>query len=138
MERREVPKQNYILYDRNSYTFRLVDEYFRRERLVLNTFIELGSMEAIKELVKLNLGISVLSPWIARSELQSGQLVAMSLGRRKLRRQWGIVRWRVRALNLAEETFVSLCREVTAQLVRDTARWTASAEEAAGMAAGLE
>ncbi len=120
VDRREVPKQNYILYDRSSYTFRLVDDYFRRDRLVLNTFIELGSMEAIKELVKLNLGISVLAPWIAREELQAGTLVAMPLGRRRLRRQWGIVRWKARTLNLAEETFVRLCRDVTAQLSPDT------------------
>jgi DNA-binding transcriptional LysR family regulator len=116
VDRKEIPTQNYVLYHRNSYTFRLVDDYFRRERLVLNTFIELGSMEAIKELVKLNLGISILAPWIARTELQSGALIAMPLGRRKLRRQWGIVRWKSRPLNLAEETFVSLCREVARQL----------------------
>jgi DNA-binding transcriptional LysR family regulator len=128
-DRKEVPRQNYVLYDRNSYTFRLVDEYFRKERLVLNTFIELGSMEAIKELVKLNLGISIVAPWIARTELEAGTLVAMSLGRRKLRRQWGVVRWRSRTLNLAEETFVKLSREVTAQLVRDTGRWLGDDEE---------
>ena len=130
VERREVPLQNYVLYDRNSYTFRLVDDYFRQDRLVLNTFIELGSMEAIKELVKLNLGISILAPWIAREELQSGSLVALPLGKRKLRRQWGIVRWRSRTLNLAEETFVALCREVTASLIRDTACWSNHVERA--------
>ncbi len=123
VNRREVPLQNYVLYDRTSYTFRLLDEYFRQDRLVLNTFIELGSMEAIKELVKLNLGISILAPWIAREELLAGSLVAMPLGKRKLRRQWGIVRWRSRTLNLAEETFVGLCREVTSSLIRDTACW---------------
>lgn len=125
-DRREVPRQNYILYDRSSYTFRLVDEYFRRDRLVLNSFIELGSMEAIKELVKLNLGISILAPWIAREELQAGTLIALPLGRRKLRRQWGVARWRARPLNLAEETFVSLCREVTTALVRDSAAMVAA------------
>lgn len=135
VDRRDMPRQNYILYHRNSYTFRLVDEYFRRERLVLNTFIELGSMEAIKELVKLNLGISILAPWIARDELQSGALAALPLGRRRLRRQWGLVRWRSRTLNLAEETFVGLCREVTTQLSHSTTRWAGSGEAGAGVAA---
>lgn len=116
VERAAIPKQNYVLYDRNSYTFRLVDDYFRRENMVLNTFIELGSMEAIKELVKVNLGVSILAPWIAREEIQSGALVTLPLGRRKLRRQWGLVRWRSRSLNLAEETFVALCREFTRQM----------------------
>jgi DNA-binding transcriptional LysR family regulator len=132
IDRREVPTQNYILYDRNSYTFRLVEEYFRREKLVLNTFCELGSMEAIKELVKLDLGISVLAPWIAREELQAGTLVALPLGKRKLRRQWGIARWRSRTLNLAEETFVRLCRDVTEQMTRETAHWTEERRTSAG------
>ena len=72
---------------------------------------------------ELNLGISILAPWIAREELLAGSLVALPLGKRKLRRQWGIVRWRARTLNLAEETFVALCREVTTSLIRDTACW---------------
>jgi DNA-binding transcriptional LysR family regulator len=116
VERGEVPRQNYILYGRTSYTFRLVDDYFRREDVVLNTFIELGSMEAIKELVKVNLGISILTPWIVREEIHAGTLVALPLGRRKLKRQWGIVRWKSRTLNLAEETFVALCRDFTRQM----------------------
>jgi DNA-binding transcriptional LysR family regulator len=85
---------------------------------VLNTFIELGSMEAIKELVKLGLGVSILAPWIAQKELAERSLVALPLGKRKLRRNWGILHWRSRRLSLAEETFVGLCRSVTDDLPR--------------------
>jgi DNA-binding transcriptional LysR family regulator len=85
---------------------------------VLNTIIEFGSMEAIKELVKLGLGVSILAPWIAQKELQEKSLVSLSLGRRKLRRNWGILHWRGRRLSLAEETFVSLCRTVTEELAQ--------------------
>jgi DNA-binding transcriptional LysR family regulator len=76
---------------------------------VLNTVIELGSMEATKELVKLALGVSILAPWIARKEIEEGSLVALPLGRRKLQRRWGILHWRGKHLNLAEETFIGLC-----------------------------
>jgi len=34
----------------------MVESYFREEDMALNTVIELGSMEATKELVKLGLG----------------------------------------------------------------------------------
>src|SRR5687768_14900788 len=44
--RAEIPKQNYILYQKNSYTLRMIEEYFRQEKMVLNTVMELGSMEA--------------------------------------------------------------------------------------------
>ncbi len=53
VERSEIPRQSHILYSKNSLTFRLIENYFRREEMVLNTVIQVGSMEAIKELVKL-------------------------------------------------------------------------------------
>jgi LysR family transcriptional regulator, low CO2-responsive transcriptional regulator len=114
--REEIPRQHYVLYNKNSYTFRIVEEYFLAEDMVLNTVIEFGSMEAIKELVKLGLGVCILAPWIAQKELQERSLVSLPLGRRKLKRTWGIMHWRGRRLSLAEETFIGLCRVVTEEL----------------------
>ena len=114
--REQIPKQQYVLYSKASHTFRLTEEYFRKEKMVLNTVIELGSMEAIKELVKLGLGISILASWIARKELAEGSLVALPLGKRKLRRQWVVAHRRRHRLSFAEETFVGLCRTVTSNL----------------------
>lgn len=102
-----------ILYNKSSYTARLVNEYFRDERVTFGHFIELGSMDAIKELVKIGVGIGVLAPWIARTELESGALVDFPLGRRRLRRTWGVAHLRGRRLPLGEETFIGLCRSVT-------------------------
>jgi DNA-binding transcriptional LysR family regulator len=118
VERSDIPRQNYILYNKQSVTFRIVEKYFRREQMVLNTVIELGSMEAIKELVKLGVGVSILAPWIARKEIEEGSLVALPLGRSKLERRWGILHCRGRPLNLAEETFVGLCDSACASLRR--------------------
>ena len=111
--REEIPRQQYVLYNKNSFTFELVEQYFRAEDMVLNMVMEFGSMEAIKELVKLGLGVSILAPWIARKELETGELVSLPLGRRKLKRTWGLLHWRGRRLSLAEETFVNLCRSHT-------------------------
>ncbi|HEY0548768.1 MAG TPA: LysR family transcriptional regulator [Verrucomicrobiae bacterium] len=114
--REEIPRQQYVLYNKNSFTFELVEHYFREEDMVLNMIMEFGSMEAIKELVKLGLGVSILAPWIARKEIESGELVSLPLGKRKLKRTWGLMHWRARRLTLAEETFVNLCRTQTARL----------------------
>lgn len=114
--RDEIPRQNFILYGKTSVTFRLVEDYFRREDLVLNAVLEVGSMEATKELVKLGLGVAVLARWIARKELEEGSIVALPLGRRKLPRRWGILHWRGKRLDLAEETFVGLCKTATKML----------------------
>lgn len=116
--RDEVAKQNLIIYRKSSHTFRLVDDYFRKEDIVLNTVIELGSMEAIKEMVKLGLGVSIMTPWTSQQELRDGSLVGLPLGRRKLKREWGILHWRGRRLTLAEETFVGLCRSAAENLMQ--------------------
>jgi DNA-binding transcriptional LysR family regulator len=114
--RPEIARQNFILYSRTSQTFRTVENYFREDGIVLNAAMELGSIDTIKELVKIGMGISVLATWIAREELQARALVALPLGRRKLRREWGIFYGKDRTLSLVEAEFVRLCREATAAM----------------------
>jgi DNA-binding transcriptional LysR family regulator len=110
VDRSEIPRENHILYSKNSVTFRLIESYFHREEMILNTIIEVGSMEATKELVKLGLGVSILAPWVAKKEIEEGSLVALPLGRKKLQRRWGVLHWRGKRLTLAEETFIGLCK----------------------------
>lgn len=116
VSRDDIARQNYILYGKTSYTFRMIEQYFREEQIVLHSLLDLGNMEAIKELVKLGLGVSILAPWTARQELREKSLVALPLGRRKLKRRWGVLHWRGRHLSLAEETFIGLCVTVTERL----------------------
>ena len=111
--REQISNETVILYSKSSFTFRLVTEYFREEKITLLNVIELGSMEAIKELVKIGIGAGLLAPWIARAELESGALISLPLGSRKLRRRWGVAHLKGRRLALAEETFVGLCDSVT-------------------------
>src|SRR5215831_13234827 len=85
VDRSEITRQRFILYTRSSYMADMIEDYFKHEGLVLPTSIELGNMEAIKELVKLGLGISILAPWIAQRELAEGSLKALALGKRKLK-----------------------------------------------------
>ena len=108
-----ISEETLVMYNKSSYTFRLVSDYFREEKITLSNYIELGSMEAIKELVKIGLGAGVLAPWIAREELSSGALISFPLGRRKLKRNWAVVYLHGRRLPLAEEIFVGLSRTVT-------------------------
>jgi DNA-binding transcriptional LysR family regulator len=60
----------------------MIHDYFRNRNQVLFMFMELGNMEAIKELVKLNLGLSILASWIAKKELGEKSLVALPFGRK--------------------------------------------------------
>ena len=111
--RDDIARQHYILYGKTSYTFQMIEEYFRQEKIVLHSLLDLGNMEAIKELVKLGLGISILAPWTAKKELEAGSLITLPLGRRKLKRRWGVLHWKNQRLNLAQETFIRLCESVS-------------------------
>ena len=116
VDRSEIPGQRYILYTRKSYMAEMIDEYFQQEAMVLPASIELGNMEAIKELVKLGLGVSILAPWVAQKELAEGSLHALPLGQRKLDRTWGILYRKSQPLSLAHQTFIGLCSAVADNL----------------------
>ena len=75
--------------------------------------IELGNMDAIKEVVKRGMGVGILAPWVATQELADQSLVTFPLGARSLKRNWGIVCWRDRRLTWAEETLMRICQSVT-------------------------
>ncbi|MFQ3669837.1 MAG: LysR family transcriptional regulator [Verrucomicrobiia bacterium] len=116
VSRKQMEGQTYIVYQRGSVTFRLVEEYFLKLGVRPGSLIELGSMEAIKELVKLGLGIGVTASWIARAELEAGSILTVEL-RPKIRRRWMVLWMKGRPLNLAEETFVGLSESVGANVV---------------------
>ena len=116
----EIARQNLILPDRFSDTYASIKSYFHREHIPFHPFIEIGNDEAIKQFIRLDLGVGILPRWIATVELQQGYLTARPLGRHRVRRRWGVLHARERKLNFAESLFVSLCRSVLRDLIFDT------------------
>jgi DNA-binding transcriptional LysR family regulator len=72
--------------------------------------MEVASIPAIKELVRMNLGVAVLAPWAAEAELARGSLRMRPVGTKALRRRWVMAHLAGRPLALAEERFFKLCR----------------------------
>lgn len=116
LKREQLGEQHMVLYSRNSATFHLVQRYFARTKSPLRDWIELGSMEAIKELVKLGLGVSVMAPWIVRAEVTQKSLVWLPAPGGGLRRRWCIATTAGRNLSQPEEMFVGLCRAASGEL----------------------
>ena len=108
-----------ILYQRSSLTMRLLEAYFRAQDITPRVAMEIGSLEAIKELVRLELGISVLAPWAGGNELARGTLAMRPLGRQPLWRKWVVVFPAAKRLTLVEEHFIRLCRNHAASLALD-------------------
>ncbi|MEM9446684.1 MAG: LysR family transcriptional regulator [Verrucomicrobiota bacterium] len=105
----QLKLEKYILYNKRSHTYRLIDIYFRALDIELPSSLELGSMEAIKELVKVGMGVSIGAEWVAAQELQEGSLTMLPLGRKKLYRNWGLMYRKGRRLSITEETLFGLC-----------------------------
>ncbi|HEY5891967.1 MAG TPA: LysR family transcriptional regulator [Chthoniobacterales bacterium] len=116
MNRKELREQHFILYNRHSYTFQMIESYLLSQGLRLQRYIEMNSMEAIKELVKLGLGVAIAPRWGAVRELENGSINAIPMPRPGIRRKWAAMYLKSRPLNLAEETFLGLCAAVTEQL----------------------
>jgi LysR family transcriptional regulator, low CO2-responsive transcriptional regulator len=115
----EQKRQPLIVYQRSSLTTRLVNEHFSRQAIVPTTIMEVGNIEAIKELVKLNLGVAILAPWAVGYELAKGSLKMRPLGSRPVIRRWALMSLAGKRWTLPEETFGQLCRQHASSLRLD-------------------
>lgn len=117
VNRSEMAGQRMVLYSRSSTTFQLLERYFAKMRIPLNDWIELGEIGAIKELVKLGLGVSVMAAWAARDEIAEKSLVVLPCPGGRLKRSWSVASPRGHVLTIAERTFIGLCQSVASNLV---------------------
>lgn len=114
--RDEIPRQRLIFGAAAGHTFRMVRAYYERDGLHLDLSLELDNYEAAKELVRAGEGVTVMASWMAAKELAEGTLVALPLGKRKLRRNWGLFRSPESKADFAQSSFVKHCHQ-TARLI---------------------
>ncbi len=110
----EIGPQPLILPGRNTPGWRLIDEHFRADQIAINPAFETASVPAALALARGGAGVALVPSWSITSDCG---LIAVIPGRRRLRRQWVLVHWRGRRLNLMETAFVDLCRQLGEQLV---------------------
>ncbi|MEO0510241.1 MAG: LysR family transcriptional regulator [Verrucomicrobiota bacterium] len=109
----EIDHERLVLYNKTSLTFQKIAQFLRENKVTLENYIELGSMEAIKELIKINYGISFMASWSVRDELARGSMSQIPLGRKKITRDWGICYAKEKKLSITEETFLGICESVS-------------------------
>jgi DNA-binding transcriptional LysR family regulator len=125
---KDVASETFIVASRNSLNFTLIQEFFLKQGVRLGSFIELGSLEATKELAKLGLGVAIAARWIARQEIAAGQLVAVVMPKGRLKRRWVVSTLKGGALSLPARTFVGLCGEVGRRMMQDHIQASAAPE----------
>ncbi|MFO1488905.1 MAG: LysR family transcriptional regulator [Verrucomicrobiota bacterium] len=115
--REDIPNRKLILPERGGNTYGLIEAYFRDENISIQPFIEIANEQAIKEFVRLDMGVGLLPRWLAADDIAQGTLVALPLGRRRLKRRWGVLHSKNRASSLAEDLFINISRSVLRALI---------------------
>lgn len=119
LDAREIGRQPLILCNRASVSGRMQRRFFDHQGIMPNALMEIGSLELIRELVKLNVAVAVLPPWLFDQELTTGSVRMRPLGAKGLRRSWTILHRAQRRLALPEEQFIKLFRRQAATLRLD-------------------
>lgn len=117
----EIQSQRIIMTESKSYTFDLINSYFRAYKQPLNPFIEISNEEVIKRLVELDIGIGILPHWAIRNEVANGTLVSLPLGRKKLVRHWIVAHAATRDLSFAESLLVGVTQNVAQNVLAHAA-----------------
>jgi len=109
---RDVGGEKFILPNRRGFTFRAIQDFLSKKGIKLNSFMEMNSSETTKKLIKNKFGIGILADWFVAKEIESGELVSLPLGPRRLIRPWGISTLKGHSLGTAERAFIK-CVEQT-------------------------
>jgi DNA-binding transcriptional LysR family regulator len=99
-------------FKRDSVTRRAVDARFREEGLVPHVAMEMSSPEAIKRLVAVGLGASVLPARSVAAEVRARTLAALPVQGRRLERILGVVRDARRTPSPAAAAFLALLEAI--------------------------
>jgi DNA-binding transcriptional LysR family regulator len=120
VQREDIPYRKLILPERGGNTYALIESYFRSENISIQPFIEIANEQAIKEFVRLDMGVGILPRWMVADDIEHGMLLALPLGRRRLKRHWGVLHTKTRQLSLAENLFINISRSVFRSLIESS------------------
>jgi LysR family transcriptional regulator, low CO2-responsive transcriptional regulator len=119
-QREDIPNGKLILPERSGNTYAIIESYFRAADINIQPFIEIANEQAIKEFIRLDMGVGILPRWLVADELKEGSLVSLPLGRQRLKRRWGVLHSKKRTLSLADDLFINISRSVFRSLVQSS------------------
>jgi DNA-binding transcriptional LysR family regulator len=107
---KELGAESFIAHNAPSPYREKVLQTFEKYRTPLNITIELPSLEAIKRLVEQNVGIALVPKLTAKSEIERGSLVVLSVKDMKLERRLHLIYRRNSALSHAAQAFLQTAK----------------------------
>lgn len=111
-----IAEERFLAREPGSGTRAARTKLFEEHGLKANTYMELGSSEAIKQAVMAGLGISVLSRHNLRLELETGMLAVLDVEHFPLMRQWYAVHLKGKKLSNTARMFLDFLLTDGAQI----------------------
>jgi DNA-binding transcriptional LysR family regulator len=106
----QLARHPLLLLDRGSRSRSFVDECFAQRGIEPQISMELASIEVIKRLVELGLGVSIVPAIAVSVEVAEGRLVARRVFTRREQRALGVVHRGSDSLSRAARAFLELAR----------------------------
>jgi DNA-binding transcriptional LysR family regulator len=106
-----LAEEVFLQREEGSGTRAAVEEVFEIAGVPLKVGMVLGHVEAIKQAVAANLGVSVLSALAVKREVQYGTLAILNVEQFPIQRRWYIARLADRPLTASADAFIKFLRE---------------------------
>lgn len=105
---RELTNEKVIGREKNSGIRMFIERILENNNALgyIDVYMELGSTQAIKEAVQVNLGLAILSELVVRTELNNGTLIQIPVGDLTFKRDLWIVQRKDRFVNTIEKKFI--------------------------------
>ena len=120
----ELKNQRFILFSKESYTTRLVESFFRFNKIQPRSITYCHDMDMIKKLAIKGNCIGVCPDWHITNELAEGTLKSIPLSNPDYRRQWGIIHRGDKEIEQTVKKLLELCT----QSIRETMKLGCSIE----------
>lgn len=111
---RDLGKESFVAHNAPSPYRQRVIEAFAKNKTDLNIPIELPSLEAIKRLVEMGVGIALVPRLTAQSEIAQGRLAEVAVKELRLERKLNFIYRRNSPLSHAAESFLDIARSYSA------------------------
>ncbi|MFQ5849574.1 MAG: LysR family transcriptional regulator [Candidatus Binatia bacterium] len=105
---KQLNSQPFVTFHRDLPTRRAIDEILKRHGISVITKAEFDNIELIKRAVEIGLGISLVPSVTVKSEIQAGQLRALSLMEGPFTRPIAVLYRRGRSLPLSVKKFIAV------------------------------
>ncbi|NIK76330.1 DNA-binding transcriptional LysR family regulator [Paenibacillus castaneae] len=100
-----LQNQVWVLRENGSGTRAFSDHFIKENHLPVKRSYIFNSSQGVKEAVASGLGIALLSRWIVRKELESGEIVELRIKQSKLEREFTIILQKERSAAMAVDVF---------------------------------